>query len=344
MSKKVMFLIVILVFSCTVSRSQVNALQDNLYYKNNIRISEAAKLLKERQLKSSYVVIVDSGIEYKYKKQYQGKYIYGTRCVPGWGEYHKDPWTSYEVGINHGTEVQFVCDEVIRGADVNDENKLSLSQPVMTIQYKISEADGVSQVERLIIAINDVVDYYVLGENLNIAAINFSSVVTFKEEDDEIPEVKRLKKDLKTAIDRAASHGITFVTVAGNDNSEINNFCAKLDNVIVVGSTDSCNNRALWGAYGGSSYGKDLDIVTPGDKILVYNNENNQVIDSGTSYSAPMVSATIGLIKGINPSLKPSEVEEILKNSATDLGRKGRDKYFGYGLLNVEKAVEKALK
>jgi hypothetical protein len=344
MGKRCMFFIIILIFSCTLSRSQVNALQDNLYYKNNIRITEAANLLKGKQLKSSYIVILDSGIEYAYKKQYEGKYIYGTRCVPGWGEYHRDPWTSYEIGINHGTQVQFICDELIKGLGVNDENKRSLSQSIMTIQYKISEADGLSQVERLIFAINDVIDYYILEENLNIAAINFSSVITFRKQDEEVPEVKRLKKELEAAIDRAASYGITFVTAAGNDNGEINNYSAKLNNVIVVGSTDSSNNRALWGAYGGSGYGKNLDIVAPGDKVLVFSNEDNSVIDSGTSYSVPMVSTTIGLMKGLNPTLKPNEIEKILKISATDLGRKGKDDYFGYGLLNVEKTIEKVIK
>jgi Subtilase family len=342
-NKLVFFVLVFLALTCALSRSQVKASQDNLYFKKQIKIPEAAKLLTEKDLKSSYIVILDSGVDYSYKKQYEGKYIYGTRCVPSWGEYHKNPWTSYEVGINHGTQVQFVCDEVIRGLGVNDENDRSLSQSIMTIQYKISEANGISMVQRLIFAINDVVDYYVLEENLNIAAINFSSVITFKKEDEDIPEVKRLKKELKEAIDRAASYGITFVTVAGNENIEIDNYSAGLENVIVVGSTDNSNNRALWGASGGSGYGRTLDIVTPGDKILVFKNENGQVIDSGTSYSAPMVSATIGLMKGINPELKPKEIEKMLKSTATDLGRRGKDDYFGYGLLNMEKVMESVL-
>ncbi|MEG1797000.1 MAG: S8/S53 family peptidase [Clostridium sp.] len=344
MDKRYMFFIIILIFACTLSRSQVNALQDNLYYKNIIRLTNAANLLKEKELKSSYIVILDSGIEYAYKKQYEGRYIYGTRCVPAWGEYHRNPWTSYEIGINHGTQVQFICDEIIKALGVNDENKRSSSQSVMTIQYKISEANGLSQVERLIFAINDVIDYYVLEENLNIAAINFSSVITFRKEDEKIPEVKRLKNELEEAIDRAASYGITFVTAAGNDNSEINNYSAKLDNVIVVGSTDSSNNRALWGAYGGSGFGEDLDIVAPGDKVLVFSNESNSVVDSGTSYSVPMVSTTIGLMKALDPTLKPDEIEKILKSSATDLGRKGKDDYFGNGLLNVEETIEKVIK
>jgi len=76
----------------------------------------------------------------------------------------------------------------------------------------------------------------------------------------------------------------------------------------------------------------------------VFNKDKKPVIDSGTSYSAPMVSAAIGLMKGINPELKPSDIEEILKNTSTDLGKKGRDDYFGYGLLNIEKVVETLIK
>lgn len=321
---------------------KASASQDNLYYKSKIKTPQAAKLLKKTNIQSSYIVILDSGIDYKYEKQNKGKYIYGTRCVPAWGEYHKDPWTSYGVGINHGSEVQFVCDEIISDLRVNNEKQYSFNQPIMTIQYKISEPDGTSNVERLVYAINDVIDQYVIKEKLNIAAINFSSIISFKGEGNE--KIEKLKKELEEAIERASSYGITFVTAAGNDNMEIYNYSANFDNVIAVGSTDANNNRALWGESGGSCFGKQLDVVAPGDKLLVFNKDKKPVIDSGTSYSAPMVSAAIGLMKGINPELKPSDIEEILKNTSTDLGKKGRDDYFGYGLLNIEKVVETLLK
>lgn len=341
-NKKLMLLIIAMMVTATMSGYKTSSLRDNLYYKNKIKTAQAAKLLKNMKLESSYIVILDSGIDYKYKRQNEGKYVYGTRCVPAWGEYHKNPWTSYQVGINHGTEVQFVCDEIIYDLGINNNEAYSLSQPIMTIQYKISEASGESDVTRLTYAINDIIDHYVLEEKLNIAAINFSSVITFKHEDNE--EVKKLKRELEAAINRAASYGITFVTVAGNDNKEITNYSAKLKNVIAVGSTDINNNRALWGEKGGSAFGRELDLVAPGDKLLVFSGDSERVVDSGTSYSAPMVSAAVGLMKGINPKLQPEEIEEILKSTSTDLGEKGRDDYLGYGLLNLERVVETLIK
>ena len=48
------------------------------------------------------------------------------------------------------------------------------------------------------------------------------------------------------------------------------------------------------------------------------------------------------LVWSINPDLTNNEVREILTDSADDLGDPGKDKEYGYGLLNIERAVESA--
>jgi hypothetical protein len=40
-----------------------------------------------------------------------------------------------------------------------------------------------------------------------------------------------------------------------------------------------------------------------------------------------------------DPTLKPADVRKILQDTATDLGPKGRDPQYGWGLINPQKAL-----
>lgn len=72
----------------------------------------------------------------------------------------------------------------------------------------------------------------------------------------------------------------------------------------------------------------------------------NQLSDwdyySGTSMATPHVVGIAALLMSANPALTNNQVEKILKNTATDLGKKGYDTTFGFGLVNASKAIEAA--
>jgi subtilisin family serine protease len=69
----------------------------------------------------------------------------------------------------------------------------------------------------------------------------------------------------------------------------------------------------------------------------------------GTSFAAPQVSAAAAVLLGLNPGLAPSQVTTILERSSDEIGPPnvcggapcpvGRDKYSGWGSLDVAKAV-----
>lgn len=62
---------------------------------------------------------------------------------------------------------------------------------------------------------------------------------------------------------------------------------------------------------------------------------------AGTSMAAPHVSGAAALVIGKHGGeLAPSEVERILRASADDLGKAGKDDVFGYGRVNAAKAVQ----
>ena len=64
---------------------------------------------------------------------------------------------------------------------------------------------------------------------------------------------------------------------------------------------------------------------------------------SGTSFSSPATAGVVALIMSANPHLSPAEVEQILKDSALDLGVAGRDDKFGHGRVDAAAAVRMAL-
>lgn len=61
---------------------------------------------------------------------------------------------------------------------------------------------------------------------------------------------------------------------------------------------------------------------------------------AGTSMASPAVAGVAALIVGKNPSLKPAQVEAILRASADDLGKPGNDDYYGAGRVNAGRAVQ----
>jgi subtilisin family serine protease len=58
--------------------------------------------------------------------------------------------------------------------------------------------------------------------------------------------------------------------------------------------------------------------------------------------ASPHVTALAALIRSTNPQLKNIEVMDIMRKSAEDLGTPGKDKYYGYGQIDIVKALELA--
>lgn len=142
------------------------------------------------------------------------------------------------------------------------------------------------------------------------------------------------------AIDYAADAGAAVVASTGNDALVDNptNYPAACDGVIAVGATDRSARRASF-----SSYGPQVDLVAPGQDVLVLDREGagdyGWARASGTSFSAPLVSGVAALVLARSPGLTPAQLEQRLVSTARDLGKKGRDDATGAGLLDAARAV-----
>jgi len=144
---------------------------------------------------------------------------------------------------------------------------------------------------------------------------------------------------LTDAVKYAQSKNCIVVAASGNDNADItaNNIMpASVAGVFAVGSVSTIGNRSSF-----SNYGSRLDFVAPGENIysLKSTSDSSYGALSGTSMATPQVSGLCALILSYDKSLTPSNVYEVIKRSVTDKGETGKDRNYGYGLVNARSAM-----
>ena len=138
---------------------------------------------------------------------------------------------------------------------------------------------------------------------------------------------------LEDAVAYASNKGVLVIAASGNANTGIY-YPAAYSQVMAVGATDSNDVRASF-----SNYGTGLDVVAPGD--FIYSTViGNYGYSSGTSMAAPHVSGLAGLIWSAEPGLSNTEIRQIIRDTADDLGTTGYDIYYGYGRINAWNALE----
>src|SRR6185369_8756032 len=93
--------------------------------------------------------------------------------------------------------------------------------------------------------------------------------------------------------------------------------------------------------YSYSNTGKNIDVAAPGDSFSTQMG-GGYVSTGGTSYSAPIVAGVAALVMAANPSLSAAQVQDIVKQSADDLGASGWDPIYGTGRVNAARAVSMA--
>lgn len=91
-----------------------------------------------------------------------------------------------------------------------------------------------------------------------------------------------------------------------------------------------------------SCYGPHIDFAAPGQDIYSTTTNGGFGTDSGTSFSTPVFSGSVALLISINPSLRASELIELLRTNAVDLGNSGRDESFGWGRIRLGAAAAAA--
>jgi subtilisin family serine protease len=142
------------------------------------------------------------------------------------------------------------------------------------------------------------------------------------------------------ALEYAHDHGALVVVSAGNDGMKGNpvNYPAGCTGAFAVGATDPRDRKASF-----SEYGPQVDITAPGVGILTTTwakgGKHGFGFESGTSLSAPVVSGAAALLFSRHPDWTPDQVRARLVATALDKGKKGRDDYYGAGIVDIGRAL-----
>lgn len=152
---------------------------------------------------------------------------------------------------------------------------------------------------------------------------------------------------ISRAVNKGVHRGMVHITSAGNFGNNDSTLVApgEADSVISVAAADF--KGELWGLSSrGPRKGGGIfpNIMAKGKDVVAatVNEENESEISrgSGTSFSAPLITGCVSLLKSAFPELKSWELRDILFNSASNYEDPNTE--IGYGIPDMEKAFELA--
>ncbi|MGM0410928.1 MAG: S8 family peptidase [Bacillota bacterium] len=229
---------------------------------------------------------------------------------------------------SHGTHVAGIIGAIAN----NNRGVAGVNWDVNILPLRVFDEHGTSS--GIIEAI-----YYAIEEDVDVINMSFGGPQGSED------------SALHQAIQDAVAEGIIVVASSGNggadkigDDSIL--YPAAFDEVISVGAVNIYNERTNY-----SNYGPKLDLVAPGGSLnedggRIYSTwgyyENNSTradysYMSGTSMAAPYVSGVAALL--FSDGLSSYQVKDRLLNTAVDLGARGRDDEYGYGLVDAYAAL-----
>jgi subtilisin family serine protease len=292
------------------------------------------------------VAVIDSGIDASHP-EFAGRVLGGISYVGS-------NWRTDTCG--HGT---FVAGEIAANP-FNNVGIAGLAFNAELLVAKVVEPDCNVSTEGEVKAIRWAVENGARVINLSIGGTR----------DPAEPDLDSFSPAEESAVEYAYSKGVLVVAAVGNGTQTPKlpwpyaDYPAALPHVLGVaalrqdGSVPDYSNRDT----------QYVDIAAPGGPIFSTIPEN--LVDAsiggcsgvpysncgpsefqngiGTSFAAPQVSSGAALLLGIDPKLKPSQLEWLLERSATDASPStgcaacpvGRDSLTGFGALDIEAAID----
>lgn len=136
---------------------------------------------------------------------------------------------------------------------------------------------------------------------------------------------------LKRAIASAQAKGMVIVAAAGNNGAGAEpSYPAAYPGVIAVTAVDK--KLAI---YSRATQGEYIDLAAPGVDLWTASADGGGSVRSGTSYAVPFISAAAAILNASTGTLNATDLQATLESSTLDLGAPGRDKTYGYGLLQA---------
>lgn len=359
------FQILFLVFLISLSQAALAYQQDylptdpNVVYQNyfdiiNAKVSWSNDLLYNKEV---IVAVLDSGVDLTHPDLVDNLWV-NTGEVPddgidndnnsyiddavGWDFLDSDnnPQPDLDEGydftaINHGTVIAGVI-----AATANDAGILGLAPRAKIMPLKILDSKGSGNTK-------------VLAEAIRYAVENGADIINLS------LVGKSFDDKLRQEIINAYSQGVMIVAASGNESNIGQDLditphypVCDLDNINRVLGVAAVDDKKVLASF--SNYGeKCIDISAPGKDIYsttYHNNGDANFVNyyrggwAGTSVAAPMVSATLALLKMQYPDWQVSDYYNLILENSDSLQAENPTSYkdLGAGLLNVGKILTAA--
>ena len=260
------------------------------------------------------VAILDSGIDYTHPElidNYKGGYNFVYE--------NNDP---YDDGYNsHGTHIAGII-----GARNNGTGVVGVAPEVSLYAVKVLDSSVMGDLSDILAGIDWAITNKMDIINLSIGASIDSNA-------------------FRDACLKAYQAGIILVAASGNQGNSYNydmsiDFPAAYNSVIAVGATKQDDTHASF-----SSYGPKIELAAPGVEIKSTFRGGGYGTLSGTSQATAYVTGAAALllakmkVDGGMVANVVDTVRAVMDSSAKDLGDVGRDWYFGFGLVDLSKAL-----
>lgn len=216
------------------------------------------------------------------------------------------PTTADQV-TGHGTEIA-----AIAGAPVNGAGTVGVYPAATLASYALTGLDDAS----IIAGLDAVTANGPTVINLSLAGPGFAQA-------------------LYEAILRAVNGGSIIVASAGNSATG-SLYPADYPHVLTVGSTARDDSPSSF-----SNRNAAVDLTAPGEELEVLDPQDpaKTIQIRGTSFSTPIVSAAAAWLWTSRGDLDSSQVTELLRRTATDVGAKGVDTATGFGIPAIPAAL-----
>jgi type VII secretion-associated serine protease mycosin len=254
------------------------------------------------------VAVLDTGVDATHP-DLVGQVLPGADLITGAGDAGDDP-------NGHGTHVA----GVVAALTGNDLGVSSIAPDAKILPVRVLDAGGNGYLSTAAAGVVYAADHGADVINMSIAARTSEAALT-------------------NAIAYARASGVVVVAAAGNERGlgSPASYPAAEPGVIAVAATDSNDTVA-----GYSTAGDYVDVAAPGTNILStfpVAKGYDFAYSSGTSMASPHVAAVAALLKALDRTLSPDQIEQAIETSATDLGTPGRDDDFGHGRIDAAAAL-----
>lgn len=249
---------------------------------------------------SVVIAILDTGIDSAHSDLAQN-------VLPGWNFYNNTGDTSDIIG--HGSAVAGIAT-----ASTNNANGVSsYGWDCKILPLEVGDATGYATFSNIAAALTYAADHGARVANISYKVSGSAAVTS---------AAQYFQSKAKGVVTSSAGNEGDFITTADNPY------------ILTVSATTQNDTLATW-----STRGNHIDVSAPGEYIYTTDYYNSYSAWNGTSFASPIVAGIAALVISANPSLTATQIQDIIKSSADDLGTTGWDSMYGTGRVNAGRAV-----